>query len=194
MGQYRARDLVNAPTLVSWLRLPLAAVFPFVRDSVDGCVLVLGLAALTDIADGSIARRYGLATPTGAVVDGVTDKAFAAVVLATLVVTGAMPWPHLLLLGSREIGELPLVAWLTVSPSARRRKVEDRANVIGKAATVMQFAAIWATIVRSDTRFVLIGCTAAVGALAAVSYWRRSIRAVRKELAAPPSTAGHDPA
>jgi len=179
VGRYRARDLVNAPTLVSWLRLPLAAAYPFVRESVAGSLVVLGLAAATDVVDGFIARRFGLATPTGAVVDGVTDKTFAATVLGTLVVTGVMPWTDLLLLGSREVGELPLVAWLAVSHAARRRKVEDRANVFGKAATVMQFAAIVATITRSDARVPLLWVTAAVGAAAAVSYWRRALAAGR---------------
>ena len=90
MGRYRARDLVNAPTLVSWLRIPLAAAFPFVRESVSGSLVVLGLAAATDVIDGFIARRFGLATPTGAVVDGVTDKTFAATVLGTLVLPAAI--------------------------------------------------------------------------------------------------------
>jgi len=181
VGSYRARDLVNAPSLVSWLRIPLAVAFPFVRYSVSGSLVVLGLAAATDVIDGGIARRFGLATPTGAVVDGVTDKTFAATVLGTLVLTGVMPWTDLFLLGSREVGELPLVAWLAVSPAARRRRVEDRANLFGKAATVVQFAAIVATITRSEARAPLLWLTAAIGAAAAVSYWRRTLAAVRRD-------------
>jgi phosphatidylglycerophosphate synthase len=180
VGGYRARDLVNAPTLVSLLRLPLAAAFPFVRHDVGASLVVLLLAAGTDVVDGWIARRFGLATPTGAVVDGVTDKAFAATVLATLVITGIMPATDILLLGAREIGELPLVVWLALSPAARRRKVDDRANVFGKAAAVLQFSAIVATIVGSEWRTALVWITAAVGAAAALSYWRRTLAAVRQ--------------
>jgi len=175
VGRYRLRDLVNVPTLISLARLPLAATFPFVREHVVGSLVVLGVAAVTDVVDGWIARRFDLATPTGAVVDGMTDKLFAGAVLATLVLTGAMPATDLALLGSRELGELPLVMWLAVSPAARRRKVEDRANLIGKAATVLQFAAVVATIVRSDARTLFVWLTAIVGAAAAASCWRRSI-------------------
>jgi phosphatidylglycerophosphate synthase len=165
---------------VSLLRLPLAATFPCVRESAAASLVVLGLAAGSDVLDGWLARRLDLATPTGAVVDGVTDKAFAAVVLMTLVASGAMPASDLLLLGSRELGELPLVAWLALSPAARRRKVDDRANAFGKAATVLQFAAIGATLARSDARPALLWITGAVGAAAAASYWWRTVALVRR--------------
>lgn len=177
MGHYRARDLVNAPTLVSFVRVPLAMLFPFVRHDAAQSLVVLGLAAGTDILDGFIARRFGLATPTGAVVDGVTDKIFASAVLATLVMTGMMPFTDVLLLGMREIFELPLVIWIATSHTARGRKIEERANLIGKAATVLQFAAIVATIVHSPARPALIWATVVVGTLAALSYWRRALPA-----------------
>lgn len=180
MGRYRLQDLFNAPTLISLVRLPLAAAFPFVRESVPGSLVVLGLAGASDVVDGWIARRFALATPTGAVVDGVTDKLFAATILVTLVWTRAMPLADLALLGSREIGELPLVVWLALSPAARRRKVDDRANVFGKVATALQFATIVSTIVRSDLRQAMLWSTAIVGAAAAASYWRRALTAARR--------------
>lgn len=180
MGRYRAKDLVNAPTLVSFLRVPLAAAFPFVRDHVGACLVVLALAAGTDILDGYIARRYGLATPTGAVVDGVTDKLFVGVVLATLLLTNTMSATELVLLGTRELGELPLLVWVAASAKARRRKVEDQANVFGKAATVLQFSAIVAMLVHSPIRTALVALTVLVGAGAAVSYWHRVIVARRE--------------
>jgi CDP-diacylglycerol--glycerol-3-phosphate 3-phosphatidyltransferase/cardiolipin synthase len=165
--------------LISFLRLPLAASFPFVCHSVWGSLVVLGMAAVTDVLDGWVARRFKLATPTGAVVDGVADKAFVAVVLGTLIVTGIMPWTHVLLLGARELGELPLLGFLALSHEARSRKVEDRANLFGKAATVLQFAAIVGAILRSPARATLVYATVIVGAAAAVSYWVRTLSAAR---------------
>jgi CDP-diacylglycerol--glycerol-3-phosphate 3-phosphatidyltransferase/cardiolipin synthase len=142
--------------------------------------VVLALAAGTDILDGYIARRYGLATPTGAVVDGVTDKLFVGVVLTTLLLTNTMSVAELVLLGTRELGELPLLVWVAASAKARRRKVEDQANVFGKAATVLQFSAIVAMLVHSPIRTVLVALTVLVGAGAAVSYWHRVIVARRE--------------
>lgn len=180
MGRYRLEDLFNAPTLISLARIPLAAAFPFVRESVPQSLLVLGLAGVSDVVDGWIARRYALTTPTGAVVDGITDKLFAATVLVTLVWARAMPLSDLALLGSREIGELPLVVWLALSPAARRRKMDDRANVFGKAATALQFATVVSTMVGSDLRTPMLWSTAIVGGAAAVSYWRRALVATRR--------------
>lgn len=177
MGRYRARDLVNAPTLVSLLRFPLGALFPFVHESAPASLAVLAAAGLTDVLDGAIARRFGLATPTGAVVDGVSDKVFAFAVLATLVTKGVLTPIDVALLGTREIGELPLVVWLAVSPEARKRKVDDRANLLGKAATVLQFAAIALAITGSHFKTPLVVATVVVGAAAAASYWRRALLA-----------------
>lgn len=181
MGRYRARDLVNAPTLVSLLRFPLAALFPFVHESAPTSLVVLAAAGLTDVIDGAIARRFGLATPTGAVVDGVSDKVFAFTVLATLVAKGVLSPLDVVLLGTREIGELPLVVWLAVSPEARRRKVDDRANLLGKAATVLQFGAIALAIMSSRFVSALVVATVVVGAAAAASYWRRALLARQRE-------------
>ncbi len=177
VGRYRARDLVNAPTLVSWLRVPLAAVFPLTLASPGRSLLVLGAAGLSDVVDGWLARRFALATPAGAVVDGVTDKLFVGAVLVSLVATGRMQVSEVLLLGTRELGELPLVLWLLVSRAARRRKVEDRANVLGKAATTLQFATVVAILLGSAARSAGVWITAVLGLAAAASYWARALRA-----------------
>ncbi len=180
MGRYRARDLVNAPTLLSWARVPLAASFPFFVARPWVCLAILGAAALTDVLDGFVARRFGLATPTGAVVDGVTDKLFVGTVLVTLLVSRHLAPGDVVLLGTRELGELPLVLWIALSPAARGRKVDDRANAVGKAATTLQFATIVATLVRSELRVPSLYATALVGAAAAVTYWVRALRAKRE--------------
>lgn len=182
MGRYRARDLVNAPTLISWLRVPLAAAFPFTHPHPIASLAVLAAAGLTDVVDGFVARRFGLATPTGAVVDGITDKLFVGVVLATLVVTGKLGTLDVVLLGTREIGELPLVLWLALDVDARRRKaVEDRANVFGKAATTLQFAVVVLTLLGSRYQALGLWLAGMIGACAALSYWIRALAGARAE-------------
>jgi phosphatidylglycerophosphate synthase len=180
VGRYRARDLVNAPTLVSLVRVPLAVAFPFVQGRTSLAFLVLATAGLSDVVDGWIARRYRLATPTGAVVDGVTDKTFAAVVLVTLVVTGRLTLLEVVLLGAREIGELPLVLWILLSGPARRRKSEDRANVFGKAATTFQFFVVGAALLGSPLRATGVWLAAMLGSAAALSYWLRATTRARE--------------
>lgn len=176
MGRYRARDLWNAPTLVSWSRLPLAVVFPFTLGRPALCLGVLAAAALSDVLDGWIARKFSLATATGAVVDGVTDKGFATVVLVTLLVTRAFSLGDVALLFVRELLEIPLVVWAVLSHHVRKRKLDERANVFGKAATTLQFVSVIAALIHADWVRVPVVATGLVGFAAAASYWRRMLR------------------
>jgi CDP-diacylglycerol---glycerol-3-phosphate 3-phosphatidyltransferase len=175
--RYRARHLLLPPSLISLLRVPLAACFPFVVGRPALAFAVLATAGITDVIDGWVARRYGLATATGAAVDPITDKLFVLTVAVTLVLDGLLSPMAVLLLSVREIGELPLVAWFAVTPSARRARADPpQAHVPGKLAKVFQFLTVgWILLRRPHVEFWL-AATAVAGMLAAVSYWRRAVR------------------
>ncbi|HEV8694399.1 MAG TPA: CDP-alcohol phosphatidyltransferase family protein [Lysobacter sp.] len=180
MGKYRLEDLFGVPGLLSLSRLPLGAVFPLAVHTPTAALGIVGAAAVTDILDGWYARRFAQATATGAVVDAVSDKLFVATVVATLAATGRIPIAGLVLLATREIGELPLVAWWTLSRDRRRARAEDRrANLAGKAATVLQFATVGVALARGAHLWPLLSATGACGALAALNYWRRELSAGR---------------
>jgi CDP-diacylglycerol--glycerol-3-phosphate 3-phosphatidyltransferase/cardiolipin synthase len=176
MGLYRARDLLLVPSLLSMTRVPLGVAFALTVDRPTVALSVVALSATTDVLDGWYARRMGQVTPTGAAVDPVTDKWFVLCVVLALVSRGSLSWGSLLLLSTREIGELPLVFWFALSRRARQARVEaPMANLPGKLATALQFLTVTAALFR--TRFVpeLVLATAIAGALAAVSYWRRAL-------------------
>lgn len=180
MGLYRARDLATVPGLLSLSRLPLAACFPLAIDKPAVALAILIAAGASDVLDGWYARRFQQVTATGTALDPVTDKIFVAAVACTLVARGGLSVLDVALLGTREIGELPLVAWLATSRAARQLRTEHpSANVPGKLATMLQFAAVTAAILRSPARDALVDLTAVAGGLAAVSYWARSLRQVR---------------
>jgi phosphatidylglycerophosphate synthase len=160
--------------LVSLLRLPLAALFVCVVDEPQLALLTLVAAAATDIIDGFLARKLRQATATGAVVDAVLDKVFAAVVIVTLIVEERLTWPAALLLGTREIGELPLVVWWMLRHERRKARADDpRANWLGKAVTVLQFTSVGAVLQRSALELPILVATGVGGAVAAVFYWKR---------------------
>jgi CDP-diacylglycerol--glycerol-3-phosphate 3-phosphatidyltransferase/cardiolipin synthase len=69
MGLYRARDLVRVPGLLTLMRVPLAAAFPFVLGRPLVALGVLAAAGLSDVLDGWYARRFGQVTPTGTALD-----------------------------------------------------------------------------------------------------------------------------
>lgn len=177
MGVYRVRDLVRAPGLLSLSRLPLAAAFPFVAARPVAGLAILVAAGLSDILDGWYARRFGEVTPTGAAIDPVTDKLFVLTVAVTLVLSSRLSPLEVLLLSTRELGELPLVLWLATSHRARaRRAAHPSANAPGKLATVFQFAAVTAALFRLRQAYALVVVAACLGVFAAASYWLRALR------------------
>jgi CDP-diacylglycerol--glycerol-3-phosphate 3-phosphatidyltransferase len=176
VGAYRARDFLLGPTLLSFTRVPLAVLFPFVVDRPLAATIVLALAGATDVLDGWWARRAGLVTPAGAVVDPIADKLFVITVVVTLVVTGHLAPLSVAWMSTRELGELPLVIWLLVSHAARSKRTETpRANLLGKLATTLQFATVGCSLWRRPETGVLIVITAVAGIVAAISYWRSAL-------------------
>jgi cardiolipin synthase len=181
VSEYRVKDLVLVPNLLSGARVPLAVGFPLASGNAAMALGILGFAGLTDVLDGWAARKLGQATPVGALVDGVSDKLFAASVLGTLVATGMLSPAAALLLATRELAELPLAVRVLTSKRARLTEVDRKANRIGKVATVLEFATVLAVIANVPGKNALLAATAVCGAAAAATYWFREIRAARHE-------------
>jgi CDP-diacylglycerol--glycerol-3-phosphate 3-phosphatidyltransferase/cardiolipin synthase len=183
-GRYRARDLLLPASLLSFLRLPLAALFPFVVDDPPRAFTVLLAAGLSDVLDGFVARRFRQETAVGAALDGIADKAFALTVCVTLLVVGRISVVYLLALSARELLEAPLVVWYATSRRARGTRAERPvSNVAGKAATVVQFAAVAAAILGAPHLLWWAAAAAVAGTFAGFTYWRRTLRAARASLA-----------
>ncbi|MBI4951862.1 MAG: CDP-alcohol phosphatidyltransferase family protein [Myxococcales bacterium] len=177
MNRFHARDLLLVPGLLSLARVPLAVAFALTVHLPALAFTMLVLAGVTDVLDGWYARRHGQVTMMGTVIDPITDKLFVGVVVVSLVVEGSLEPVHVLLLSVREIGEVPMVLWLSVSRRAReRRAAHTSANVPGKLATVLQFATVCAALWRFAYVRPLLVASAAGGALAAASYWYRALR------------------
>jgi phosphatidylglycerophosphate synthase len=180
VAEYRVRDLLLVPNLLSGARIPLAVAFPLAVGSAPVALGVLGLAGLTDVLDGWTARRLNQATPVGALVDGIAEKVFAASVLGTLVTAGMLTPIAALMLATRELAELPLAIRVLTSKRARLTEIDRRANKLGKVATVLEFATVLAVIVRAPVRIGLLAGTAVAGAAAGAAYWLRELRALRQ--------------
>jgi cardiolipin synthase len=172
---FRLRDALRGPSLVSLARLPLAALFPFVVHRPAVAIPVLLAGGLSDALDGFWARRSGQVTTTGAMLDPITDKTFVLTVAITLLATGRLSLLELLLLGAREVLELPLVLWRAVT---RRPKDPPRTVVAGKVVTWLQFLTTGAVVLRLYAS-VWIAVSAVTGAAVALAYWRRELRQAR---------------
>ena len=191
-GRYRARDIVRVPTLISLLRIPLAVLFVFMLDRPWAALIVLVAAASSDLLDGWYARKFGLASTTGAAVDAITDKFFAATVAITLVLHARLSVAEALLLNVREFGEILLFVWILFSNRARFRHMEHAtSNVSGKLTTACQFGAVGSALFDLPQTKAWVAAAAVIGVIAATTYWRREWRmSTRAESSAPKADAG----
>jgi CDP-diacylglycerol--glycerol-3-phosphate 3-phosphatidyltransferase len=97
--------------------------------------LVFGVASLTDLADGWIARAFNQVTSFGKVADPIADKALTGTALLMLSIYGVLAWWVTIVILAREIGVTLLRLWVLrygVIPASRG----------GKVKTVLQILAI----------------------------------------------------
>jgi len=125
---------------------PVVMALVLLGDSTDGafviaCV-VFTLAALTDFADGYLARRWEITTTLGAFLDSVADKVLVTGSLLVLIEVGrAWSWAAFIIIG-RELAVMGLRGVAALERSA------VPPSVWGKGKTVFQFTAIGLAMVR----------------------------------------------
>lgn len=136
---------MNLPNLLTLLRIALIPVFVLVFY-IDApwsnlvSTLVFALAAITDWADGFLARKLGQVSAVGAFLDPVADKLMVAVALVLLVQADPSPWlavPAAVIIG-REITISALREWMAELGARARVAV----SVFGKIKTSAQMAAL----------------------------------------------------
>lgn len=165
------------------LRLLLAAVFPFAPARSWWVIIVA--AGLSDLADGLIARRFGLTSWNGGLLDGLADKAFVITVLVTFTIDGRLAVWQTLMLVLRDI----MVALLIVGVVVLRRWdafARMPSRHFGKWTTaalvvLMLALAIWPNA--HGWIMLLFVITAALSVLAGVDY---AVQFVRGYRAGPP--------
>jgi phosphatidylglycerophosphate synthase len=172
--QTSLRELTRLPNLLTLARLPLALGFLLVADRAVPALLVLAVAGLTDVLDGWVARRTGQSSKLGAALDGAVDKIFALTVTLALVLSGGLGLLDMMLLGVRDLGELALLGWLSLTGGLHPER-ERKALPLGKLTTLLQFATVTAAILARPERTAIAILAAIAGVGAAVEYWRRDL-------------------
>jgi phosphatidylglycerophosphate synthase len=160
-------------------RIPIAlALWCTYGDPARSLALVV-LAALTDAADGNVARwmqRRGHTRPAiGGWLDPLVDKLFVAIVLALVWIRAGSPLV-VILVGARELLFLPLAA---LYAARRPPPGELHADPIGKAATIAQFAALAAILAVPAWSLPAAVAAAALGLAAVAHYASRVLRPAR---------------
>jgi CDP-diacylglycerol--glycerol-3-phosphate 3-phosphatidyltransferase len=130
-------NTANALTVVRLGLIPVFVVFLLAGGPVwrMAAFFAFGVASLTDLLDGRIARRRGLITDFGKIADPIADKALIGSALVTLSALRQLPWWVTGLVLVREAGVTALRFWVI-------RHGVIAASPGGKLKTMLQVIAI----------------------------------------------------
>lgn len=173
MGYRSSLNLPNAVTLLRLL-LSIPLVFAVVLQESAFAIAALGLAAITDWADGFIARRYHLETQLGAWLDPLADKVILNATFVALATQGLLPyWVAGLLL----FRDLVIIGGAYMFFRANK-VMQGQANQLGKISTLVQFSVLgWCILfpsvqINGFVLFVMVSVALGSG-IVYVALWGR---------------------
>ena len=183
---------LNAANLLTLSRIALVPVMILLLLGQDtgpllAAAAVFGIAALTDAADGHIARSRNMVTAFGRLADPLADKLLVGAALGSLVALDRLPlWIALVVL-AREAGVTAL-RW-----HAARRGVTIAVSALGKAKTGVQMTSIVMLMLVPDAGaawveailLAVVAITVASGLQYALAYARRPAAASARALSVP---------
>ena len=135
----------NLPTLLTWARivsipLVVGVFYMDLKEPAQNLIatVLFIVVALTDWADGYLARRLNMTSSFGAFLDPVADKFLVCAALLVLVHLGRLHALVALVIIGREIAISALREWMAQIGASRSVAV----HVVGKLKTVVQMVAI----------------------------------------------------
>lgn len=160
-------NLPNALTTVRFLLIPVYVVVFFSRWpwNMEGALLVLFLAGLTDVLDGYWARRHKQVTEVGMMLDPLADKLMMVAVLTSFVIAGRVEWWMAGLLAFREVTMIVCAALFH-----RRGKKIVPAMFWGKATTVLYYVTVVAVLFEWPVMNALLWLTVALSFFTSLMY------------------------
>lgn len=171
--------LAQVPSLVSALRLPIAAAF----FAIDGLVwrgILLMIGALTDWLDGWLARRLGVESKTGALLDPLFDKLFVTVALAAFLPGPYLEWREFAVLVSRDL----YVGIAFLLAKALRIDIPAAARPSGKLVTVLQIVTLFVLLLAPERVGVFTVAVGVASVIAIGDYTAAGLAALRRRAGA----------
>jgi len=198
-------NIANGLTVSRLLLVPVFVVALFADGGAGvgwriAAAVVFGVASITDRLDGDIARRRGLVTDFGKIVDPIADKALTGSALVGLSVLGELQWWITVLILAREVGVTLLRFWVIrhgVIPASRGGKTKTFVQTIAIGLYLLPLPAVLDPLLWTVMAIALV-LTVVTGA----DYVARALRLrtrARRALAVPPAVeqrpaAGTEPA
>jgi CDP-diacylglycerol--glycerol-3-phosphate 3-phosphatidyltransferase len=178
-------NMANALTVARLFLVPIFVVFLVVAGHPGStpwrlaALAAFGVASVTDLFDGKVARSRNLVTDFGKIADPIADKALTGAALITLSVLTELPWWVTALIMIREIG-------VTALRFAVIRRGVIAASAGGKLKTVLQIAAICLYLLPptlsppSVVREIVMGAALVVTLITGGDYVVRAVRLTNK--------------
>ncbi|MDQ6613072.1 MAG: CDP-alcohol phosphatidyltransferase family protein [Gemmatimonadota bacterium] len=137
-------------------------------------IALIGVASVTDVLDGWLARHAGATSRLGALLDPIADRFFAlSVVLAYLLGGELTPWQGIAIM-FRDV--MSVVGFFVASSVSWLRPIKFMARPLGKIVTVAQILVFLAVLLRPGWVYALVVLVALLGVLATADYtlmlWR----------------------
>lgn len=167
------RSGVTLADLLTLLRLPLAVLFLVLHDPLLR-LLILVVAAASDLLDGAIARRIG-SSRFGTFLDPVADKLFMLAAFIVVALSRRLAWYEIAGVLLRDL--VATIAFVVTLVSGRPMAIPARLG--GKAVTVCQLLTLIAFLTDSALLRPLAWATAAVALYAIWDYNAAAPRAKR---------------
>jgi cardiolipin synthase len=176
--------LRHVPNALTCLRLLAIPVFVWLLAGADdgesvAAAVIFGLAAVTDWLDGRLARRFGVQSRFGRIVDPFADRLLIGAALILLYYHDRVPLVALLLIFGRDL------VLLSGFAAAADRGYELSVIYLGKAATFVLMTSLWLLMVTPASAewplfllYVGIGLSLAAGVVYMVTV-PRSVRGAR---------------
>lgn len=174
---------MNLPNALSLLRLVMVPAFVgvFFSDVPHAhrwAGVIFLAAAITDMLDGKIARKYNKITRLGRVLDPLADKLMTAAALVCIVVADIIPLWIFIVYAVKEFS-------MMIGSIVLYRHIDDvpPSNYLGKTSTVVFFASCLAMMmfeIPKTAATVVMSCALALTLAAFVVYGMKMLRLIRE--------------
>jgi len=137
----RVLSPANEITILRLIFVPIFAILVVERHHL-AALIVLGVAAISDAADGFVARTFQQQTALGVALDPIADKALMTTAYLVLAFRGGLPWWITIVVISRDAGILLTAGVISLVAGYR----PFPPSVLGKASTAAQVATVIAAL------------------------------------------------
>lgn len=163
------------PSTLSSLRLLAALVFPFCPE--NSWVWLILVAGISDVLDGWLARKWGVVSWQGGLIDAIADKLFVLTVLVVFTIGDKFSPLWIPAVIARDL----LVLFTSIYIVALRlwgSFKEMPARVFGKLATAGQFALFLVVATAPEKIFYALAFASLCSTIAAIDYGQLFLQAL----------------